>query len=56
MPVLVGFIPTFLMVTTAFGTIAPATKKNAADEISPEIISSFGDNSDFFSVLSLYLL
>ena len=34
-PVLVGFIPTFVTVICEFGIIAPSTKKNAAEEISP---------------------
>ena len=31
----VGFIPTFLIVISLFGVIEPATRKKAADEMSP---------------------
>ena len=47
-PVLVWLSPTFFKIMSEFGTIAAATIKNAADEISPHTERFFGSSVDFF--------
>ena len=56
-PVRVGLTPTFLIVSSLPGMIAPATRKNAADEISPgTAISTAWRSSGGSSVMVLPLV
>src|SRR5699024_6818666 len=51
-PVLVSFNPTFFKVILLFGTMAPATIKNAAEEISPGTVTFTGVNVSTGSIVT----